>query len=120
MQNNISIDKFFHKKYNKDTYNCAHFASEVWEEICEDSISKKLGEFLLPAEQRTANLNIRHCFKKLNKPESPCLVLMQRRRCNAHVGVYIRGKVLHIQEHGVEFLPIDIVSIGFDKIGFYK
>lgn len=117
---NKSIDSFFHKKYNKDTYNCAHFASEVWEAICEESISKKLGELLLPFDQRTTKNSIRHSFKKLKVPESPCLVLMQRHRCNAHVGIYLRGKVLHIQEKGVEFLPLDIVTMGFDKIGFYK
>lgn len=117
---NKSIDVFFHKKYNKDTYNCAHFASEVWEYLCNESISKSLGNFLLPFNQRTADMSLRHSFKKLKEPESPCIVLMQRHRCNAHVGVYVRGKVLHIQEHGVEFLPLNLVAIGFDKIGFYK
>jgi hypothetical protein len=114
------LDSFFTRRYNRETYNCAHFACEVWEELTGQNIETELAGFLRPPKDRRTDPALRRTFRKLNTPESPCLVLMQRRGSVPHAGVYVRGKVIHIHENGVEFLPVQIASRGFEKLGFYK
>lgn len=115
-----SIDEFFNKKYSSKNYHCAHFACEVWDKLTGDDISNKFGGILAPVGEQVAAYNLRKVFTKLNKPETPCIVLMQRRHSTPHVGIYINGRVLHLKENGVEFQPLDVATLGFTRIGFYK
>lgn len=116
----MSIDAFFNRKYDRNNYNCAHFVCEVWESITGEDLTHKLAGFLRSPDDRRAVLSDLRVFKRLDRPESPCLALMQRRGSAPHVGLFVRGRVLHIHEMGVEFQPIDVASRGFEKIGFYK
>lgn len=116
----MSIDKFFRKQYDRQTYNCVHFACDVWEHETGDRIDHTVESLLLPPEQRKISSALRKRLRKIDKPVTPCIVLMQRRRAEPHVGIYIRGKVLHIHELGVEYMPLDIACRGFDRIGFYQ
>ena len=120
MQTKTSIDVFFHRKYDRNSYNCAHFVCEVWQSLTGESIAHKLAGLLEAPKDRRASFDLRRQFKRLERPESPCLALMQRRGSAPHVGLFLRGRVLHIHEMGVEFQPIDVASRGFEKIGFYK
>jgi hypothetical protein len=116
----MSIDKFLGKVYNKNTYNCAHFVVEVWEHLTKRDISDAFACFLLPEKERTASMSIRNHFTKLEKPVNLCIVLMQRPRTEPHVGLFYNNRVLHINEKGVQFMPLEIASFGYNKIGFYS
>lgn len=116
----MTIDAFFHKRYNRQSYNCAHFVCDVWAHETGQRIDDSLECFLRPPKERRVDPGLRNIFEKLQKPVTPCIVLMQRRKSPPHVGIYLRGRVLHIHELGVEFQPVDVVSRGFDKIGFYR
>jgi hypothetical protein len=59
-------------------------------------------------------------FTKLEKPESPCFVVMQRNRVQPHVGIFYKNRILHLTDHGVEFQPLQVARRYFVKIGFYK
>jgi len=115
----VSIDEFFHREYSKK-YHCAHFACEVWQSLTGEDISNKFGGILAPVGEQVAEYNLRRVFTRLKKPESPCIVLMQRKGTTPHVGIYIRGRVLHITKAGVQYQPLDIASIEFNRVGFYK
>lgn len=116
----MSIDEFFHKCYNRQSYNCAHFVCDVWMRVTGVSIDRTLEGFLHPPSARRADPALRRAFVRLGQPVSPCIVLMQRAKSAPHVGVYLNGRVLHIHEHGVEFQPVDVASRGFDRVRFYK
>lgn len=116
----MNIDKYFSKVYDPDVYNCAHFVSELWEDYTGENIRSKLLPLLQPVEKRSAPFNLRKNFTKLPKPVEPCIVLMHRRRCGAHVGFYISNKVLHITDVRVELVHLHVAAIGFDSVGFYK
>lgn len=116
----MSLDSFFERQYNRDTYNCAHFACDVWERLTGQDIREELVGFLQPPKGRYTDPALRRKFKKLEAPESPCLVLMQRPKSVPHAGVYVRGMVIHIHERGVEFLPPEVATRGFTRIGYYK
>lgn len=116
----MSIDAFYHRKYDAKTYNCAHFVCEVWRSITGNDIAHKLAGFMLPPSERFVRVSLRHEFKRLTAPLSPCIVLMQQRRQAPHVGLYLRGRVFHITDKGVQFQPIEVATVGFKTIGFYN
>lgn len=116
----MSIDAFYRRKYNRNSYNCAHFVCEVWEYLTGQRIADRMGGLLAPFADRRASFSLRHDFKRLATPESPCIVLMQRPRFPSHVGIYLDGKIFHIRETGVEFQPIDVASFGFKFLRYYK
>lgn len=116
----MSLDSFFERQYNRDTYNCAHFAVEVWRSLTGQDIEQELTGFLRPVRDRRTDPGLRRTFQKLACPESPCLVLMQRTKSTPHAGVFLRGRIIHIHERGVECLPPEVATRGFDRIGYYK
>jgi len=116
----MSIDQFFNRTYNRNTYNCAHFVVEVIHRLKGVDISETMRGFLMPPKERTVRASLRRAFVKLEKPENYCIVLMQRARTTPHVGVYIDGRVLQIHERGVEYVDLDLASRGFTKTGFYQ
>lgn len=115
----MSFQYLFHRKYDRNNYNCAHFVVEVWRLLADQDIEPILSGFLLPPKQRKVALGKRRQFKPIQKPESPCLVAMHRPKSAPHVGMYWKGKVLHIHENGVEYMPVDVASRAFKTVRFY-
>lgn len=117
----MSIDAFFHRTYNKQSYNCAHFVSEVWLHLTGEDIALRLSGFLLPVLERRASFSIRRFFKRLERPKSPCVALFLRTGQAPHVGIYLDRKIFHIREGGsVEFQPLNVAAFGFERIHFYE
>jgi hypothetical protein len=71
-----------------------------------------------PTQRKVAKEDLRH-GRLLKAPVDPCVVLMQR-QAETHVGVYLRGRVLHIYERGgVQFQPLCVATLGFPKVRFF-
>jgi hypothetical protein len=85
-----------------------------------DEMKQLMSGFLCaPTERKARPSNLRpHRF--LRKPEELCVVLMQAPRVATHVGIWIRGRVLHIiANKGVQYQPLDVVRVGFSKVRFF-
>ena len=115
-----SVDLFMDRRYRSRTYDCLHFTRDVWLEAAGDDIGERLASLLGRGRDRKVSKEHRRAFRKLSAPEDPCLVLMRRPRASPHIGVYIRGRVLHIWERGVEFMPVDVAARGFSSTEFYR
>ncbi len=115
----MSIDRFFFRTYHTTNYNCAHFACEVWESLTGQNLSIFMAGFLTGVGERRAILSNVRNFKRLKYPQSPCFALFQTSRMPAHVGIYIRGRIFHIQKRGVEYQPISVVLMGFKEVSFF-
>jgi hypothetical protein len=116
----VSVDHLMSKRYSAGSYNCAHFVCEAWKSETGEDISKVLHGVLFPPSDRKLNLRDVHRVKLLKKPDSPCIVLM-RNRWSTHVGVWLRGKVLHLVEGGgVQYVSLNIASIGFTNVRFFR
>lgn len=113
------IDEFFFRTYDRNNYNCAHLVAEAWLKITGEDIEAALTGFLRPFRARSVGMSLRHKFVRLQAPQSPCIVLMNRPGAVAHVGVYYRGKVLHIHASGTEYVPLDVARRGFTSARFY-
>jgi hypothetical protein len=106
--------------YNAATYNCAHFVCEVWRGETGRDIDETLHGVLLPPRARRLRLgDVHRVVEVLERPESPCLVLM-RNKWESHIGVFLRGRVLHLLQNGVQFQPLPIATLGFNKVRFFR
>lgn len=115
----MSIDKYFSRVYDKKNYNCAHLVREVWLDLTGNDIDYALNGFLRAPEERFVKKSERRHLKRLDSPQDPCIVLFQSPRVAPHVGIFIRGRLLHISEgKGVRFDRISDISIGINKITF--
>ncbi len=115
----MSIDKYFTRRFNLGEYNCWDLVREVMLDLTGKDIGKRTP---FPVTRGAIKDNFKEQekqFKKLEQPVEPCIVLLRRPKVTPHVGVFLKGKVLHINETGVEYQPLDIVSRGFTEIGYY-
>lgn len=115
----MSIDKYLSRNYNLRNYNCAHFACDVFEDETGKDLRPILTGLLKPAKERFASFKDLKKMVRLDSPQSPCIVLFQNTGDVPHVGVYIRGKVLHISDSGVRFEYIENAGLFFNTIRFY-
>ena len=115
----MSIDALLHRTYDRKRYNCAHFVSDAWKHETGQDIREQLIGFLFPPSDRFVLFALRHSFVSLDRPKSPCIVLMRSPRREPHVGIWLRGKVLHITQSGPQLQPLDIATLGFSIVRFY-
>lgn len=116
----MSVDKYLDKKYNLKNYNCVHFACDVYFSETGKNIHEIFYGLLLSKADRFVNMSSLKKMKKHKAPVSPCIVLFQARKCEPHVGVFIRGRVLHITPEGVKFEELSQAGYFFTKASFYS
>lgn len=110
-----SIDCYFGIEYDLKKYNCLHFAAKVYSDLTNIEVSENVFNFFYGKFPLTEARK----FKRLPAPESPCLVVF-RVKNQIHIGVFIRGKVLHLCDDGVQYLPLETIAISFRETRFYK
>ena len=109
------MDKLFEKEYTDD-YNCAHFAVDAWRYETGEDISG----LLIPAgDGVTITRELASKFER--GIGEPSIVLAKKKYRPPHVGLYIRGKVLHLPERGhPERINLDYFIWGFERIIWYR
>lgn len=115
-----SVDQFLTRKYVEGQYNCYDFVREVWAAIC----GVDIGDMERPKMDKEGMVgNWEHVaakWQRLDALRDPCVVLFQRPRVIPHVGVYVRGKVLHLpQGSNARFEPIAVAKLGFTRLSYY-
>lgn len=116
----MSVDIYLSRSYDRKLYNCGHFAADVWKDITGIDISEAISGLVMPTGKGRAILANLRAFKRLTGPISPCIAMLSPPRGQAHVGIYLRGKILHITELGVHFDYIEVASCGFNHVRFYE
>lgn len=114
----MSVDKYLGAMYVDRTYTCLHFANDVWRQETGFELNAELFAYL---NGGAANVGMRKSFERLSEPVSPCIVVFKPKGDGeTHIGVYLRGRVLHLLRQGVQFQPIDIAAVGFKSFRFYN
>lgn len=114
-----SIDSFLDRRYTK-TYNCLDFVREVWLAMTGEDVTEKLTRLTGAFSQRRATVTGVRAFTRLEEPVSPCLVVMQRKGFDPHIGIFLDQRILHLHRRGVEFQPLCVARAYFKTIRYYK
>lgn len=100
-----SVDKYLSYKFKPNEFTCSDFARLIWLDLTGKDIAVALQGLLQAHDGRGLRREHVRFFRELAAPISPCLVVMQKPRAPVHIGVYLRGNVLHLPESGPEFQP---------------
>lgn len=100
-------------KYDADKYCCEHFLIDAYKHYTGIDISNKL----LTSGFFCAS-NLRQ-FAPVAEPRQHTIVLF-RDKGKAHVGLWLDGRVLHLEPHGVVWQSLNIVMQGFERVAYYE
>lgn len=100
-------------KYDADKYCCEHFLIDAYRHYTGIDISNKL----LTSGFFCAS-NLRQ-FVTVTEPTQHTIVLF-RDKGKAHVGLWLDGRVLHLEPHGVVWQSLNIVMQGFERVAYYE
>ena len=100
-------------KYDADKYCCEHFLIDAYRYYTGINISNKL----LTSGFFCAS-NLRQ-FVPVIEPTQHTIVLF-RDKGKAHVGLWLDGRVLHLEPHGVVWQSLNIVMQGFERVAYYE
>lgn len=100
-------------KYDADKYCCEHFLIDAYKHYRQIDLSPKL--------LTSGFFNVRNLrqFVQVDKPIQHTIVLFRDNR-KAHVGLWIDGRVLHLEPHGVVWQSLDYILRDFDRVVFYE
>ena len=115
----IKVDDFL-DRVRGPNYRCFDFVREVW--LCSfgEDIAVRLKGFLGAMSQRKFLLSdIKQC-KRLKAAVDPCFILFQSDNSLVpHVGIWYRGKVLHLAAGAAEYQPFDVVAKRFTRVSYF-
>lgn len=115
---NLSL---FEKKYDPQKYHCVHFLIDAAHSIFEKDYSQSfvgLTSSLNETIQTSRQTVIQN--KRLKEPEQGCIVLMTSLTGNNHVGLFYYGKVLHLNETGVQYVALRSLRLQYPRFRFYE
>lgn len=115
----FTTDTYLGKCYSH-TYTCWDFACEVWTALTGKSLPIGHVDVSRPsAELHALAKQYAPAMSRLEAPRSPCVVLLQRKRINPHVGIYYQGKVLHLNPSGAVYESLHSVCARYTEVSYY-
>jgi hypothetical protein len=116
----FTVDKYLKKPFDIVNYNCWDFIRDVLIDLKGVDVDCRTPNPPTREAMRVAFATQENQFKRLGKPEDGCIVLFSRPKSTPHVGVFYKGKVLHLEKNGAHYQPLDIVKLGFKNIRYYE
>ncbi|ELY1734221.1 TPA: hypothetical protein ACF36D_002693 [Acinetobacter baumannii] len=117
-----SHDHLLDRQYDEDHYNCVHFVHEAAMDLYGIDRAEALELFMQPKGKITFLSSRLKLLNPLPMPKEGCIVAFHPRQRNKppHVGLFRLGRILHLQESGVSWMPIQVVqAFGFNRVSFY-
>ena len=114
----MSIDHLLDREYHREDYNCLHFAAECWSLLTGDKRLHVVREHQIQG-QGLAGL-FRGMTKHRAATEAPSLALMETLDGQLHIAVCFRRRLLHINETGCQFMPVDAYNSTYRNMRFYS
>jgi hypothetical protein len=114
------IDEFLLKRFHIRTYNCWDLTREVWLRLTGQDLGlPELTHYTRHEMDDVVEAWTDLRYREIEAPQSPCIVLMLRKGYMPHVGVFYNRRVIHIKRSGAQYQPIEIASLGFDRVRYY-
>lgn len=116
----FSVDPWLGARYHGRDYDCLDFLGDVWLDATGEVLGDRLKLFHLPVSERRTKASDLRRFQKLAKPVEPCIALLRRHgHQRPHVGMYLRRRILHLNELGAFFQRPEVARAGFDRLSYY-
>lgn len=115
----FSVDPYLARDFDQVRYNCWDLLRDAWRELTGIDIGHRTPSPATPLAMRRRFDREEADFVRLPEARSPSIVLMRRPKAVPHVGLFWRGKVLHIQPGGARYEPLAIAGLGFPEVRFY-
>jgi len=114
----MSIDGLLVREYDRKSYNCLHFSADCWFHLTGDTRLYQVREHDLEGQHLVS------LFRGMRKHSSPTfapsLALMNTLEERLHIAVCFRRRLLHINEAGCQFLPVDALEAMYRNMRFYS
>lgn len=104
-----SIDPFLNR-VRKQGYNCADFAAEVWEYLTNMPAKYLVEDWAIKSRSR---------IRRILYPANPCIIIMYAKRTIPHVGIFVRGRVIHLADAGAEYQLVEVATRSYRNHRFY-
>lgn len=122
----IEVDRYLGREFHWKRYNCWDFVRDVWLDHAGVDLGNRTPEVV--TQQTLKEMFAIQEFdvdgrvvRRIPNLEDPCLVMLVRPNVLSHVGVYVRGKLLHLQPRGnVIHQDLAVAAQGFTEVRFYK
>jgi hypothetical protein len=114
----MSIDFLLSREYDRKAYNCLHFAADAWEHLTGDLRMHQVDEHDFHAGRMS--FLFRDMRRQRGPTVQPSIVLMETLVGDAHIGVCIRQRLLHLYEGGAQFLLVDALTPMYRNMRFYS
>lgn len=114
----LDLNKYRDVQYDDLSYNCLHFACDIYQDITGVALSPAVAELSTSREKRHVCPNKLSHFILIDKPKSPCIAVM-RSPVNVHCGVYIDGKIIHLDDTGIKSQPPHIAQHNYQSVKYY-
>lgn len=120
LQSDFRADDFLRRTFDANCYTCWDFAREVWRELTGQDVGARSPDVFEARQLWAAVIRAEKDFVELAAPETPCLALFKRRGAEPHIGVYFKGRVLHLRRSGAMFEGLDSVRRGYHEVSYYR
>lgn len=117
----FEVDKYLSKRFSLKSYNCWHFALDVWEDITGERLYDFTPAELNKGELQLAAQDATHRFVRVpeNHHRQPLFALATTPRDSPHIGVLFNGRVLHLRKEGAIYQRLEAFMVGFNDVHFY-
>lgn len=120
MRPDFSVDPYLSRVYRKGLYTCIEFTAEVWKDLSGEDIGERLRVIHVPSADRRLTPSDLRRFQRLSVPTSPSIALMRRPKTVPHMGIFLRGRILHLNEMGASFQSPHFAGLGFKTVTHYR
>lgn len=111
----MTLDDLYARAYDAERYHCAHWAADAWQALTGQDVRAQL--LAIGGKVRRGVLGE---LKTIERPRSPCVVVMHRPRTTPHVGIYLDGHILHMTESGVKGDEPGRACMNFKRVRYYQ
>jgi len=120
----ISVDKYLSKRFDPELYNCWDFTREAWLELT----GKDINSIIQPVKRKWLNKGKLSLYETdvitqvdvLDGPKNPCLVYMERKNSTPHMGIFLKNKMLSLDESGASFKSLDLATMFYHKVSYFR
>jgi hypothetical protein len=113
------IDPYLAKQFREGVYNCFDLVREAWLELTGVDLGAQTPPKGSGESYEARALKVANTLRLLSAKEDPCIVLMRRKRLEPHVGIYYKGRILHMNSQGAEYRDFSQVTAPYTLIDLY-